>query len=318
MSADCPLDARSASTIASTDHRGPERRFGVTRADRRHVADLVGHRPVAHRKDGYGGAFVSQSHRIVTCTFCGLRGPRSREDAFPHWLIKAIGGNIDVIAMSQFTRTPGDSTPIDRRAYGSAAVYKLSAVCATCNNEWLNQLEEAAAPLLTPLLDGDRVAISPLVQAIIGCWAYKTTVAFDACQTGKADGRRIAAEHGTRRFYDDQRPPPGASVWLGRFAKDTITGFALPHLRVQLLAPQPPVVEQGAERFTFVFGHLLLQVIAPYEPSETHPFLSYALADDDVPLVRCWPPNDDDVLFPDAAVPVQHLGLIYFAQARLQ
>ena len=219
--------------------------------------------------------------------------------------------------MSQFTRTPGDSTSIDRRAFGSAAVYKLKPVCATCNNEWLNGLEEAAAPLLTPLLNGERVAISPLQQAIIGCWAYKTAVAFDACQAGKDDGRRIAAENGTRRFYDDQRPPPGASVWLGRFAKHTITGFALPHFRVQLLAPPPPVEKRGAERFTFVFGHLLLQVVAPYEPSETHPFLSYTLADD-VPLVRCWPADDDDVLFPDAAVPIEHLHLIYFAQARLQ
>ena len=102
---------------------------------------------------------MSRSRRIVTCTFCGLRGPRSREDAFPHWLIKAIGGNVDVLAMSQFTGTAGDCDLVDRRAFGSAAVYKLRAVCATCNNEWLKKLEEAASPLLTPLLNGERVAM---------------------------------------------------------------------------------------------------------------------------------------------------------------
>jgi len=248
---------------------------------------------------------------------CGQRGPLSREDAFPHWLIKAIGGDHPVDAVPQFVPAVGDGGPIDRHVFGSAAVYKLRDVCAPCNNVWLKKLEDAVAPALKMLVAGEDVAIPPAVQAIIGCWAYKTAVVFDACQAGKGGGRRIAAEQGTRRFYDDGQPPPGSSVWLGRFSRHGLEGFGLPHHRLQLDVPPGPG-ENSAERLTFVFAHLLVQVVAPHRPGPANPFVSYELADADIPLVRCWPPAPDEIVFPNRAVSMEHLDRVCFAEARLR
>lgn len=256
---------------------------------------------------------MSKSSRLINCTFCGQRGPKSQEDVFPRWLITAIGGNRGVISMSQFSpnvRTEPATTRAQIR--GSAAVYKLKDVCHHCNTGWMSRLETAARPTLLPLLNGEPTDLDTDAQTVIGQWAHKTAIAFDAViGRTRQEPRHIPPAAGTRLFHDTRVVPAGCSVWIGRFSPDPAAGFELPHFRINLMMHNPNSDQlDRAELFTFVFGHLVVQVVVVIAPGSTNGFASYTVAD--TPLFRCTPASENTVRFPDVSVPIERLDPIFF------
>src|SRR4051812_45781168 len=93
-----------------------------------------------------------------TCVFCGV-GSVTREHIFPFWLRQAVGGGG---AATHYRSTPADAPPpIGRQleyeppwSAGDTEVV-VRAVCANCNNTWLNELDHAVEPIAVPLIRND-------------------------------------------------------------------------------------------------------------------------------------------------------------------
>lgn len=112
-----------------------------------------------------------------TCLFCH-NPPDSREDAFPKWMIREIGGR----RRSFITTLPNG------RTFSSGRPFKPKIACRTCNGGWMSILEKAAGKYLRKLMRGDiPVELSIKAQFIITSWSLKTAMVFDYAATEWGD-----------------------------------------------------------------------------------------------------------------------------------
>src|SRR5690348_16324735 len=51
-------------------------------------------------------------------------------------------------------------------------------VCRACNHGWMKRLEDAAAPILTPLMANATMPLTPEMQRRIASWTAKTAAMF--------------------------------------------------------------------------------------------------------------------------------------------
>jgi hypothetical protein len=115
------------------------------------------------------------SVRTKHCRGCGKSTKivgLSSEDIVPKWLQPHL--HIDNIQLKQTVVTESGprllrQLPLERFRYKGA-------VCETCNNGWMSDLEKEAKPILLPLVEGSR-HVSSLGEAerlSIARWAFKT------------------------------------------------------------------------------------------------------------------------------------------------
>jgi len=84
-------------------------------------------------------------------------------------------------------------------------------VCRTCNNEWLSDLETAAAPIVDRLILGERIALTGEEQRLVATWSYKTVLLF---QLTRASAIRSIPTVRFRELYAQRRAPSDSRVWL--------------------------------------------------------------------------------------------------------
>src|SRR5664279_2981044 len=86
----------------------------------------------------------------TACVFCGASGTMTKEHVLPDWLERigltgqpAAAGSGWLNRSSEYRQT---SRPFQTT---------VKAVCATCNNGWMNQLEQIAGRVLAPIIRGE-------------------------------------------------------------------------------------------------------------------------------------------------------------------
>ena len=61
---------------------------------------------------------------------------------------------------------------------GGIETIKIRVVCDTCNSGWMNRLEKEARPFITPLINGDPIALDVFQMTVVARWiALKCIVA---------------------------------------------------------------------------------------------------------------------------------------------
>lgn len=101
------------------------------------------------------------------CIFCGGT-PVSDEHVFPLWLVEILhrlGASYD-----RTRRTMG-SKPSEHTFQTPVIEVTARRVCERCNNRWMSDIEKAAAPILSPLVQGQAVVLSPEDQEVATLWA---------------------------------------------------------------------------------------------------------------------------------------------------
>ena len=100
------------------------------------------------------------------CVFCG-GSDLSKEHFWPEWasdLLPESGAH-------KIMRAVGDGpmqTHRDRQ--GGAKTIKLRVVCRSCNHGWMRDLEDAARPILTPLIVGNPIVLGVEDQKVLAEW----------------------------------------------------------------------------------------------------------------------------------------------------
>jgi hypothetical protein len=186
---------------------------------------------------------------VALCVFCGERGS-SEEDVFARWIAEVVGGG------------PFSLRRDHGRSKSNLTTLRLTsrAPCRACNNTWMNLMEEAARPFLTPvLLDTPTRWTTLAQQRAVAQWAFKTALMID--RSGRPERQNAPAEH-FKRFFDTKLPPPGARIDLARYAPDPGEEYlaAFADLSWYGLGGAPRRRETKGYRITFSVGHVIFQV----------------------------------------------------------
>lgn len=240
------------------------------------------------------------AREMITCIFCGKAEPKGKdgEDIVSKWFAKEFHPShapetfaVDVIEGVTADRLP---KPISRQSQTAAAV-RLADVCQECNRGWMSVIEEAAKPVLVPLMQGKATTLDTSAANIITTWAQLKAITLDARMEPRRMSPAIAHE-----FYALRPMPkhPLLGVTLGRFnhAPGTFVTFGrneVPH-RVKpsrivvggVELQRTPWVDFRSEHLALAFENLILGVTCFLDPGAP-PVSQLALVGDHV--VGIWP-----------------------------
>lgn len=150
------------------------------------------------------------------CPFCGSTGPLTKEDAWPRWLNQALTAPAGPGTAHDITLDGNKVVRVLKRTATGYNTARVPGICAACNNGWMSRLEQAAAPLLLPMINGETVTLDRRQQAVVTAWVTKTGLVFD--QRAK-DRDRFVSPEVTRAFGADPTIVSGSRVVLARYSE---------------------------------------------------------------------------------------------------
>lgn len=239
---------------------------------------------------------------VLDCFFC--RQPfnqgRKGEDLIPDWYSKAIGrptsGEVVLGTADESGMILLD--PV-RTQTVSAMQFRVPDVCPSCNNTWMSTIDEAAKPILLPMMEGRNVTLSGSDLRTVAEWVQLKGILWDHLQ--KPSHLHPSLGPG---FYR-QRPIRDLAVVIGMVSPSSPMDVAFAN-RMGRLAMPLPGGDTWVARVTIRFNHLVMQtsrVIDGYVPVEF-------LRDTAAPFVGAWPPGPQGsalVTWPPTSVTVSEL-----------
>jgi hypothetical protein len=134
-----------------------------------------------------------------TCVFCG-KTPLTLEHIFPQWINACWPKGT---TSERFARA-GSGDLVPRGSFRQVASNTARLVCATCNNEWMKDIEDSTRPLLCEMITGHGIQLDGRQQLALATWLIKT-----AFVTGAQKSRANTSyfQQGYERF--GQRRQPG-------------------------------------------------------------------------------------------------------------
>lgn len=213
----------------------------------------------------------------------------SGEHVWPDWLADvAPGATADMWRVQRTIQTPDgpEIVAFETAPYSE----KVHCVCAACNTGWMSDLEQAAAPHLTPMIQGAAQRLNDGAQTLVATWMALRTTVLDQVHGGAGvppEHHRALYEH---RQRGTRRPPTSTWAWLGKYENPGLhpplyQGSPLHHLRPDgTLAGQDPIGYVA----TFTIGYLVCELIGGKDAVE-----DWSVPDSPQTrkmLCRVWPP----------------------------
>lgn len=241
------------------------------------------------------------AHPQWGCIWCG-KIPRTGEHLWPEWFSKIVPqtrnshSNLktrisykpqEVVVSHQLKKRPGD--PASRR---------IKAVCKDCNNVWMGKIEEAAIPVMTPLILGKEALLSPADQKAIVEWAVLKTMIGE--YDDSLDTRAINEET-QQAFYHDRSLIGVWKILIGRYVgTNWVTRYRHTpyHMRSRSnFLPVVDVTSMNTQVSTFVGGQLYIHVMSTRLPQ----LASFGFRGTTGNMLRCiWPATDEPIPWPPA------------------
>lgn len=238
------------------------------------------------------------------CIFCTRQPPEAsitKEHVFADWLRALFPRSpqtTHTLGVHEWASSPGRSPAkvTRRQAQGHSGTKKIRKVCRTCNGTWLSQIEEAAKPILIPLIGGERLEVDSAMQQALATWAAKTAMTAEQLHPSK-----VVVLQDERTWLKDHRiPPPGWNVWIG-----TYYGLPWSELAIQQQAAKlrVPVVDHGklSEHnlmFTILGMRRLMFVVVSSSWSRMDDIINAAGSPNGRSLAPIWPITQESVSWP--------------------
>lgn len=230
-----------------------------------------------------------------TCVFCDGT-PVSQEHAFPRWCGELFTD--EVVNFNAFVQE-ADGTETSRPWQGRPFSVRVGGPCDACNSGWMSDLETQAAPVLKPMVRGERTELDAPTQLLVATWAVKTMLMVVLVTAPEA---RELLRYAYRWLYDNRMPPPSEQVWVAHYAGEGQWPATFHFHAVGLARPggEPPV-RPNAHGASLAVGHFAFG-LAGHE-LEDGPAAEPRVASDT--LRPIWPTYGDRVEFPP---PTSHAG----------
>lgn len=151
----------------------------------------------------------------TSCIFCGATGASvkiTREHTFSNWINEVLTPQVvgpDITCEHSIMQS-GQAAIARSWAVTAAASHVLRAVCETCNNGWMSQLEAAVRPLIEPMIRGYDASLTPEQQIIVATWTALKTAVFEYVWTDNA----VLTAADRQVIMTQNRPPASVQVRL--------------------------------------------------------------------------------------------------------
>ncbi|MGE3843816.1 MAG: hypothetical protein AB7I50_19765 [Vicinamibacterales bacterium] len=210
---------------------------------------------------------------MAACLFCGAEGPGilTNEHVMPEWLLKYLG----YTPQQQITHGVADSETgaVTKQRTHSAFTFVDGRVCGGCNHGWMSRLEDAARPILIPMMEGERqlADLTLSEREILGKWTAKTAYMHSWAGLLK---QPVQLEHLHSLYADLGTVAPRVFVVAAHATYQQLTSYLQSgrwaHVKLKGIEPQPDPL---AYKITLQFKHLYL--VTAYWPE---PEVQFVLA----------------------------------------
>jgi hypothetical protein len=152
------------------------------------------------------------------CIFCGATGSKiTKEHVWTKWLREHVElGTGPPIGHSRRLTTRDGETVEDLSWEAIPLDWQVAAPCKDCNEGWMEQIETAARPILTPMLDDKRVSLDISGVDVLAQWV--TLRVMVAQHAYPKERRRSITQERYRAFFQTRQVPPGTQIWVGRYS----------------------------------------------------------------------------------------------------
>jgi len=216
------------------------------------------------------------------CIFCGVKGRKlTKEHAWPDWLADVFRE----FKSSTFYRDPAPTGDLQSWITKSFAA-TVRVVCVECNSTWMSEIENAAKPLLIPMVrPGPAITLDSYQKRSIANWAFLRAVVLQ--YTG---GQVVVPQSHVTEFVKNRRPPLKSTI--------RVAAYNNPYALTSYRAGGGTFNRDSSGEFYFItetvgalainlFGHTLPQTIdidfGPLKPTLTWVWPAGGLAS--------WPPK---------------------------
>jgi hypothetical protein len=188
------------------------------------------------------------------CVFCKATDRKiSKEHVFPKWLRTVIeGGTGEPIERARIVKSR-DGTILRHDPWKDIPLnWQVAAPCTTCNEGWMEDIEDETRPILTPLIQHEDAELQPLDKETLARWA---TLRVLMGQYGDAADRpKVIPPERYHRFYEARELPAKAQIWMARRNGEGSwpTDFQRKELFIGLEKPPTP----NAYITAFAVGHV--------------------------------------------------------------
>jgi hypothetical protein len=156
-----------------------------------------------------------------TCLFCGGNG-MTKQHIWPNWMNSTISKRAN-----HNTQTTTDLRGIyhSRGAYnflgspnvkvqnGDIGTTKLRLICASCNNTWMSDIENAVKPVVVHLMNQDDIVVDLEKQSRLVAWISLMSI---VAEFTDVPTKGISFEQ--RKFFMDNRMPSNDwAIWVGKY-----------------------------------------------------------------------------------------------------
>jgi hypothetical protein len=196
------------------------------------------------------------------CIFCG-GGNLSKEHFWPEWasaLLPNYPINQHVEQLFTFTEvTKLNGPPKVRSKPGNLWTKKIRAVCASCNNGWMSNLETAVQPILTPLIATRPHTLTVNSMNVLAKWIALKIMVGEHNHPKNA----VTLIEDLAKYRDKLEIPPNFKIWI---AKCGVGGWQTGYVRhaatVSLTQDFLPTHRfKNTQSITFGIGDLLVYVL---------------------------------------------------------
>ncbi len=202
---------------------------------------------------------------MATCIFCKAEAKLTKEHIWPDWLKNYIPKDmpdyLSAKTIESYEVPPEQSV---KRIGGDPHSRRVKCVCAGCNNGWMSELQQAAKPIVVPIIEGMTVTLNKKEQKILAAWSAMSVMCSE-----QGDPPNIAIAQDLRDILFNHHVPPTRRwrTWAALHDRGELkTNWARTHF---LLAQN----EEETERFkkepfynsqssTYMVGPLLLHTIS--------------------------------------------------------
>lgn len=165
-------------------------------------------------------------------------------------------------------------------------------VCKTCNNEWMNRVDDAAFPFVSEMIRGNPITLDAAAQCAVATWFAKVAITSRFSLIAPAP---LEAKWATD-LYRTASISPLWHVWLGTYDGNWPLWYVPEDVRVEKAKGAPPFLEPPEPNAAVLYehgvvaslalGHLFLQMIGfsgVGDPELAPP----------VELIEVWPSGAD-------------------------
>jgi hypothetical protein len=206
--------------------------------------------------------------RYPTCIFCQRNDSEpSKEDVIPKWIARSFPGEKKAKFTSLTGAFPGAESP--EMEFGAVGKFgwEIAGPCTRCNNTWMSDLENAAKPIMLPLMRGEASMVDATQLIVLARWTLKTTMMYEFL---RYESGRYFTKRNRFDFFKSRTIPPHtfmyAARYLGSSAHYSIGGPML------ISFPATTTQVPGYSAATAV-GELALQVLTFKPPDRVDPGL---------------------------------------------